>query len=57
VVETLESGGTVTVAVLRDHFGTSRRYAQAFLEFLDAERITRRVGDERVLGSRAHACA
>jgi selenocysteine-specific elongation factor len=57
VVETLESGGTVTVAALRDHFGTSRRFAQAFLEFLDGERITRRVGDERVLGSRAHACA
>jgi hypothetical protein len=30
-------------------FGTSRKYAQAFLERLDALRITRRVGDERVL--------
>ena len=28
---------------------TSRRYAQALLELLDAERVTLRVGDERVL--------
>jgi hypothetical protein len=30
-------------------FGTSRRYAQAFLEHLDARHVTRRVGDTRVL--------
>ena len=41
--------GSVTVAGLRDELRTSRRYAQALLELLDAERVTLRVGDERVL--------
>ncbi|MDO8614787.1 MAG: selenocysteine-specific translation elongation factor [Dehalococcoidia bacterium] len=40
---------TVTLAQVRDMFGTSRKYAQALLEHLDAKRITRRTGDERVL--------
>jgi hypothetical protein len=31
-------------------FGTSRKYAQALLDHLDSKRVTRRVGDERVLG-------
>jgi selenocysteine-specific elongation factor len=34
-------------------FATSRKYAQALLEHLDEQRITRRVGDERVLGRKA----
>jgi len=34
---------------MRDMFGTSRKYALAFLGHLDEKRITRRVGDERVL--------
>ena len=34
---------------LRDDLGTSRKYAQALLEHFDAERVTRRVGDEHVL--------
>ena len=41
--------GSVTLAQVRDMFGTSRKYAQALLEHMDAERITRRVGDARVL--------
>jgi selenocysteine-specific elongation factor len=48
---TLERGDTLTVAALRDHFNTTRRYALDFLERLDALGITRRRGDERVLGS------
>ena len=40
--------GTVTLAQVRDLFGTSRKYAQAFLEYLDVLRITRRVGDARI---------
>ena len=39
----------VSLAEVRDLFQTSRKYAQAFLEHLDGEKITRRVGDERVL--------
>jgi selenocysteine-specific elongation factor len=41
--------GSVTLAEARDMLLTSRKYAQALLEHMDAERITRRVGDERVL--------
>ena len=44
----IDRDGTLTLAGFRDHFGTSRKYAQATLEHLDQRRITRRVGDERV---------
>jgi selenocysteine-specific elongation factor len=53
VVAVMRAEGTITLARLRDELQTSRRYAQALLEHLDAQRITRRVGDERVPGSRA----
>ncbi len=49
VEELIARDGSVTIASLRDELGTSRRYAQALLELLDAERVTLRVGDERVL--------
>ena len=41
--------GEITVADVRDMFGASRKYALALLEYLDQQRITRRVGDARVL--------
>jgi selenocysteine-specific elongation factor len=41
--------GEVSLAEVRDMFATSRKYAQAFLEHLDELRVTRRVGDVRVL--------
>jgi selenocysteine-specific elongation factor len=47
--ERLQSDGPLTLAEVRDMFGTSRRYAQALLEHLDARHVTRRVGDSRVL--------
>jgi selenocysteine-specific elongation factor len=47
--ERLHSGGPLTLAEVRDMLGTSRRYAQALLEHLDAQHVTRRVGDARVL--------
>lgn len=49
IVEHLRAHGTITLAQVRDMFSTSRKYAQALLEHLDDQRITRRVGDERVL--------
>jgi selenocysteine-specific elongation factor len=49
VVAHLQEHGTLTVAELRDLFDTSRKYALALLGYLDEKRITRRVGDERVL--------
>ena len=45
----IKTHGKVTLAEVRDLFKTSRKYAQAFLEHLDEKKITRRVGDERVL--------
>ncbi len=45
----IEEEGHITVARLRDEFGTSRKYAVALLEHLDEQRMTRRVGDVRVL--------
>jgi selenocysteine-specific elongation factor len=42
--------GQVTLARLRDELKTSRKFAQAFLEHLDASRVTlRRPDDSRVL--------
>jgi len=49
----LKEHGKITVAEVRDLFGTSRRYVLALLEHLDGERITRRLGDERVLATRS----
>ncbi len=48
VVETLQTQNEITAAQLRDRFDTSRKYAIAFLEYLDTKRMTKRVGDARV---------
>ena len=40
---------SITVAQWRDLTGTSRKFGLAFLEYLDQQRITRRVGDVRHL--------
>jgi len=45
----LKAHGKITLGEVRDMFQTSRKYAQALLEHLDGEKVTRRVGDERVL--------
>jgi selenocysteine-specific elongation factor len=49
VLNHLRQNGRITVAQVRDMFGASRKYALALMEHLDERRITRRVGDERVL--------
>ncbi|HVH62145.1 MAG TPA: SelB C-terminal domain-containing protein, partial [Candidatus Dormibacteraeota bacterium] len=49
VKEIVASSGTVTVAQLRDRMGASRRPVLALLEYLDGQKVTRRVGDARVL--------
>ncbi|MEW6094335.1 MAG: selenocysteine-specific translation elongation factor [Chloroflexota bacterium] len=41
--------GQITLAEVRDLLGTSRKYVQALLEFLDAEGVTVRVGEARKL--------
>ena len=49
IVAHLKSQGSITVAETRTMFNTSRKYALPFLEYLDQQQVTRRVGDERVL--------
>jgi selenocysteine-specific translation elongation factor SelB len=49
ITEHIKFHGKITVAEARDLFKTSRKYALALMEYLDAQKITRRVGDERVL--------
>jgi len=48
VMAQLSARGKITLAEVRDMFQTSRKYAQALLEHLDGQKVTRRVGDERV---------
>jgi selenocysteine-specific elongation factor len=48
-VDTIRTLTPITLAGFRDALGISRRVAQLLLERYDADGITRRVGDERVL--------
>ena len=52
VLAHLDEHGTITLAELRDRLGTTRKFAQAWLERLDADKVTLRRGDERVLRRR-----
>ena len=49
VSEYIRENGEISVANVRDVLGTSRKYALALMDYLDHKRITRRVGDARVL--------
>jgi len=49
LVEECSSAGAITLARFRDLLGVGRRTAQLLLERFDADGLTRRVGDERVL--------
>ncbi len=51
IIDHIKAHGKVTLGETRDLLNTSRKYAQALLEYLDQEKITRRTGDERVLGT------
>jgi selenocysteine-specific elongation factor len=53
LVEECGSAGSVTLARFRDLLGTGRKPAQLLLERFDADGLTRRVGDARVLRRRA----
>lgn len=43
----ISAEGSITLARLRDELGTSRKFAQALLEHLDAARVTLRLPDDR----------
>ncbi|GAB6180461.1 selenocysteine-specific translation elongation factor [Desulfotomaculum defluvii] len=49
IVEYLKENKEISVAQTRDLLNTSRKYILPLLESLDRERLTRRVGDSRVL--------
>ncbi|MGH3131820.1 MAG: SelB C-terminal domain-containing protein, partial [Gaiellaceae bacterium] len=53
LVDECERAGRITLARFRDLLGASRRSAQLLLERFDADGLTRRIGDERVLRRRA----
>jgi len=53
LVEELEREGSIALARFRDLLGTGRRPAQLLLERFDADGVTRRVGDARVLRRRS----
>ena len=40
---------TVDVATFKDRYGVTRKYAIPLLEWLDRERVTKRVGEARVV--------
>lgn len=48
----IQRNGQITLAEARDMFGTTRKYAQALLEHLDAVGVTARHGDARKLALR-----
>jgi selenocysteine-specific elongation factor len=45
----IKEKGKISLGELRDMFGTSRKYAQALLEYLDREKVTRRAGNDRIV--------
>jgi selenocysteine-specific elongation factor len=47
VVGVIEAEGSINLGRLRDELGTSRKFAQAWLEHLDAARVTKRLADNR----------
>lgn len=47
----IASEGRITIKALRDRFNTSRKYAQAVLEYFDSLGITRRDGDDHLPAS------
>jgi selenocysteine-specific elongation factor len=44
-----EEGVRIDVATFKERFGVTRKFAIPLLEYLDRERVTRRVGDARVI--------
>ena len=53
LVAECEASGRIALARFRDLIGAGRKTAQLLLERFDADGVTRRVGDERVLRRRA----
>jgi selenocysteine-specific elongation factor len=52
ILDRIKKNGKITLAEVRDMFQSSRKYAQPLLEYLDEKKLTKRVGDDRVLGEK-----
>ena len=52
IKSTYREEGEISLAGFRDRLGSSRKYAQAWLEYADEAGVTRRVGDARILTRR-----
>jgi selenocysteine-specific elongation factor len=50
-LKTAATGGraTVDVGTFKDRYGVTRKFAIPLLEWLDRERVTRRVGETRIV--------
>lgn len=48
-VEAAVAAGQTATSELKDALGTNRRFAVSFLELLDSQHVTRRLGDRRVI--------
>ncbi|WP_195421699.1 selenocysteine-specific translation elongation factor [Faecalicatena contorta] len=46
IVEKLKADGKITIAEIRDMFGTSRKSAKPILEYMDSIKVTRKTGAE-----------
>jgi selenocysteine-specific elongation factor len=49
IISHAKQQGSITLAEVRDLFSTSRKYAKALLEYMDEKKLTKRVGDIRVV--------
>lgn len=49
VREYITANGSIQLGQFRDMLGTSRKYAMALLDYFDQNKITKRIGDNRVL--------
>ena len=49
VQDFIEAGGSMTLADFRDMINSSRKYSMIILEYMDKEKVTRRMGNTRVL--------
>ena len=48
-LKTASQAAKIDVATFKERFGVTRKFASPLLEYLDRERVTRRVGDARVI--------
>jgi len=52
ILDRIKANGKITLGEVRDMFSSSRKYIQALLEYMDEKKLTKRVGDDRLLGEK-----